>query len=81
MPTHRSPAVFPSIINLAWTKASADEFVTDAMRLFGCVVASGRCRDSGRTGLDQCRALHQLCVVRNTVGGNVWVNIWSGFVG
>jgi hypothetical protein len=33
MPTDRSPAVFPSNIYFAWTKASTDEFVADSMRL------------------------------------------------
>ena len=33
MPTDRSFVVFPSNVDFVWTKASADEFVADAIRL------------------------------------------------
>jgi hypothetical protein len=67
-PPDRSLAILPSNFYFAWTKASADEFIAEAMRLS----AVGRGRDSGRTGLDECRALHQLRIVWNTAGGDVW---------
>jgi hypothetical protein len=80
MLTDRSLAVFSSNIYFAWTKASADELVADAMRLLAASLPVVDVEIQDGQDLMDAVPLRQLCVVRNTAGGDVWVNIWSGIV-
>ena len=69
--------MLPSNIYLAWTKASADEFIAEAMRLSAASLVEAGIQD----GQDLKNAAPYVNYsLFGTPLGDVWVNIWSGFV-
>jgi hypothetical protein len=80
MLTDRSLAVFPCNIDFTRTKTSADEFVVDVMHLLTAPLPVVDVEIQDGQDLMDAVPLRQLCVVQNTTGGDICVNIWSGFV-
>jgi len=70
--TDRSLVVFPSNIDFAWTKPSANESVADAMRLLAASLPVVDVEIQDGQDLMNAAPLRQLCVVWNTAGGDVW---------